>query len=181
MNTQFNRRLWVSVAIIFGSIIVASGVLFYMAGDIFTNVANITAARNLILQQTDAVATVAELDQNAAGAAPYQAAMDQLLPTQDGLIGFSGWMQKIGDADQVAVTTTFNPNSIPGDALVDSQDVSALGFSVQVQGSLAAIAAFMKDIQSQPGFFVRIDSFDVAGNGASDALVARGDVFFRQQ
>jgi hypothetical protein len=180
MDTQFNRRLWISSAIILGSIAIASAAFYYISQDISGNVNKIVADRMLINQQTNAVSTLAELKDDAASAQPYQAAMEQLLPTQDGLIGFSGWLQGIGNADQVAVTTTFNPNAIinnntPG----NPNSAGAMGFSLQAQGSVAAIAAFMEDIQTKSGFFVQINSFNLVGGSSGDMLSAQGLVFFQ--
>jgi hypothetical protein len=179
MDTQFNRQLWMSFGIILGSIVIASGVLYYLAGGISGMAGKIVADRKLISQQTGAITTLAELKQDAAAAGPYEAAMDELLPTQDGLIGFPGWVQKIGNSDQVAVTTTFNPNSVSQNNVPGGATPSSIGFSLQAQGSAGALAAFLKDIQSQPGFFVQIVSFDLVGGGSNDMLSAQGNVYTR--
>ena len=180
-GTQFSRRLWISFSIIFGAIVLASVALYYVSGNLSASADKIVANRTLINQETTGVATLAQLKQDAATAATYQSAMEQLLPTQDGLINFSGWLQKIGNGDQVAVNTTFNPNAISPNPPGSVSVAQTMGFSIQAQGSVSALAAFLKDIQSKPGFFVHINSFDMVSNSGSETLSAQGIVFFRSE
>jgi hypothetical protein len=177
MITNFKRQLLTSLSIIFGSIIVGVVALYYLAGTVSAEANKVATDRSLINEQADSLDVLSALKNASPQAAAYKAAMDQLLPTQDGLIGFSQWISGVAAANQVVANASFQGGiaqpvgSAPGQAK----------FSLEVTGSLNNIAAFLQDAESKaPGFILSIDSFNLVDQNGTYQLTGQGALFFRQ-
>lgn len=176
MLLHFKRQLWISLAIIFGSIIIAVIAFNYLASALVVGANKITADRALIDQQADSLGVIAALKNQAPKAAVYQTAMDSLLPTQDGLIGFSQWINTVAAAHQVSVSASFQGNIIQP----AGSDPGQAAFSMDVTGSLNDIAAFLNDAESKAsGFFITVNSFNLIDKNSTYDLTGQGNVLFR--
>lgn len=174
---SLKNQLIISFSIIVVSVVAATVALYLISGDIAAQVKTIQADRASISQDTGALTLVSDLKKQESQVDGYQAAIDQLLPTQDGLIGFSSWIGTIANANQVTATVSFSGNPLP--PVTGLQGSS--GFSLEVDGSLANIVAFLKDVETSPGFLLQISSYDLVASGSGDRLTAQGVVFFRAQ
>jgi hypothetical protein len=175
MDTHFNRSFAIGVSIVFGSILVAGLAVYYISGVINTNLKSIVSDKLQISQQSNSIAIIAGLKHQAAQAAPYQAAMDQLLPTQDQLINFSQWVTNIAASHQVNTTVSFqgNPSNSSGSA-------GQTQFSFTGTGSMSALASLLDDLQSRSaGFLLKLTSVDLVDQGTLYQLNGQGTVFFR--
>ena|SRR5438105_2293623 len=176
MKTGFARELWIGLSIIFGSMAVAAVVLYFLAGDISYKSRKIIADRILVNQQSNILGTLAALKQAAPIAATYQAAMEKLLPTQDGLIYFSQWVADIANREGVVANVNFQGTPLPSSEVL----LGRAPFSLQVSGSLNNIAAFLADMESKStGFLMQMGSFTLTAKGLSYQLDTQGNVFFR--
>jgi hypothetical protein len=175
MYTGFKKKFLTSAAIILGSVVLAWIMLYFLAGNVASAVAKIVTARSLINQQTGSLAVFSSLKQQATQAEPYQTAMDALLPSQDGLIGFQQWFANIGSQQNVSAQATFQGGvTAPTDTAPGQTK-----FSFASNGSLNNLAAFLTAIKQTPGFFLRITSFHVSQQGDVYELDGQGNVFFR--
>lgn len=173
---SFKRQLILSFGVIIASVAVATVAIYIVSGDIASQVQKIQADRALINQNSGALDVVADLRDQVPQADSYAAAIDQLLPNQDGLIGFSNWLDTIAAANQVSASASFAGGPTPPSASVPGE----LSFSLQVSGSLANITTFLNDIEAKsPGFLLEISSFNIVPSGGNEELTAQGNVFFR--
>jgi hypothetical protein len=177
MAMKFERQLWISSSIIVGSFVVISIALYFLAGDISATANKISTDRGLIDKETGTLAALADLKQQVSQAAVYQAAMNGLLPTQDGLIGFGNWLSNAAAANGVSVNFSFGNNTVSPSAT----SFGAVNFSFTATGSASALDAFLTDIEEKdPGFFVTVNSFDMVNTNGSYQLTGQGTTFFRQ-
>jgi len=175
MGPNLNRQLWIGFSMIVVSIGLAIGTFYFLIGRIDTAVAQIVADRALIIQQSGALGVVAQLRQQAPRAAVYQAALDKLLPAQDGLIGFSQWIAGIASRNEVVASVSFQDSGsgAPGG---NGQE----RFSITVNGSVNNIIAFLNDIESkEPGFLLQLSSFDFTNQGGNYQFIGQGVLFYR--
>lgn len=175
MVMDFRRQLIISFSIIVASVAAAAIVISILAGNVATESKKIQTDRGISSQETGVLAVLASLKEEAPQAATYQAAIDQLFPNSDGLIGFGDRIQALATADQVLANSSFQGNpTTPTDMVPGRSNIS-----LEVDGSLNGITAFLKDLESTPGFLVSIPSFDLVANGGSYRLTAPGTIFFR--
>jgi hypothetical protein len=176
MGSHLNRQLWIGFSVIVASIAIAAIAFYLLTGHIDTAVAQIVADQALVEQQTGALGVVAQLKQQAPQAAIYQAAMDKLLPAQDGLIGFTQWVSGIATQDQVTTSVSFQGSGAPSPGVSGGQT----GFSISVGGGINNIIAFLNDIESKvPGFLLQLTSFDLTNQNGTYQLTAQGNLFYR--
>jgi hypothetical protein len=177
MNAAFNRQLWISLGIIFGSIIVASITIYIFSGNITSAANKIILQRTLVEQQTDALANLAKLKADAPQAERYQVAINQLLPKQYGLVGFREWLDQRSRVHSVSANFSFQGDpTLAGDTTPGSA-----GFTLSVQASsISTLVSFLKDLESQaPGFLLALNTFDLTNDGSNVGLNGRGALFFQ--
>src|SRR5579872_2104657 len=87
-GTPLIRQIWINGMIIVATIIVGSIVLSLVLGDIDVRAQEIIKAREAIATQNNSLNLIAHLQRDATTAVAYQKAINQLLPSQDNLIGF---------------------------------------------------------------------------------------------
>lgn len=185
MPTDFKRRLIISTSIILGSAVAATFAIYFLGNSIGGLAKKIVAEKASINQKTGALAVFAALKQQSAQAAVYQTAIDGLLPTQNGLIGFTQWVSGIAATHQVAVNVSFQGGGasfVPAsDTAADFQNIGQTDFSISASGGINNLTAFLNDIESEsPGFLLQITSFNIANNGGNYQFSGQGVVFFRQ-
>jgi hypothetical protein len=184
MVTDFKRHLIISFSIILTAIVVATLAIYILSGNIAAQVMKVQTDRALVGQQTGSIDALSSLKEQEPKASIYELSIDQLLPTQDGLIGLTEWLNTIANNHEVAVKATFTGSTQPpvispaADSIVATPGES--NFSLEVSGPLSNIIAFLNDIETQsPGFLIEINSFDLTTSGAGYQLEAQGDAFFR--
>ena len=177
MKDDFKKRLIVSACIIFGSIVVASAALYFIASDLNAKADAVIRDRTLIAAQTTAIQGLAQLKRDAPKAAQYQAAMDALIPDQYHIVNFSKWLNDIAAKHGVVVTFAFQNENPPS----ASGQVGTAAFSIDVRGQSSAAVAFLRDIETQAaGFLLTINTFDlIPGATSTVELSAQGNLFFR--
>ncbi|HEX4104478.1 MAG TPA: hypothetical protein VHZ04_03350 [Candidatus Paceibacterota bacterium] len=174
MKSNFRKQLWLSGGVVVAAIVLATVGLYIFSGDIATNAQKIVEDKNLIADQNAALGVLATLEASAPKAATYLTAMQTLLPTHDALIGFSTWLAGIAQTDNVTASFSFTGNNAPPTASTPGTDSFTLG----VDGSAAAIASFLQDIEfNAPGFLLSVDSFSLTSQGTNYHLAAQGKVF----
>ena len=177
MTPDVKKKLGVSFAVILGSFVIAGATLYFVAGNIYALSAKIVADRALVDKETGAVGVYASLKQQAAQAMTYQTAMDNLLPTQEGLIGFSQWVSGIASRYQVSANASFQGNGPP---VMTASGAGQAPFSLSASGSLDNLTAFTTDLQSNAsGFLLTLTSFTLAEKNGTYDLNSQGIVFFR--
>lgn len=176
MEKRSASSLWVSVSVIGGAVVAAALALYFLSNAIDTQASQIVSDKTTAAQQTEAVSMLAHLESDAAQAAPYAAAMEQLLPTHDALIGFPQWITGIGQAHAVSASVTFQGSGVPATPTAPGSD----NFSLITTGALPDIVSFMEDAEANvPGFLLSLDSFELVNNGAQYEFSVQGKVFSR--
>ena len=172
----FHRQWFMSGAIILVAVALAVTAFYYLARDLEKETAQIAADRMFIADQTAILGTLAALKSAETQSAPYLAAMQKLLPTHDGLIGFPQWIAGLASADAVTASVSFTGNNVSASDSVAGSD----GFSLSVSGSPSAIAAFLDDLGVKAaGYLIAIDSFTFINGGAGGTLTLQGRIFSR--
>lgn len=168
--------LWTSIGVIGATIAAASAVLYFLYGNLDAEASRIVANKTALANQTEAVTILAHLESDAAKAAPYETAMQQLLPTHDALIGFPQWVQGIGTAHHVSVIASFQGGAMAATPSTPGVD----NFTFQANGSFTDLAAFLLDVEGNaPGFLVSVDSMEFINQGSQFQLKGNGRVFSR--
>jgi hypothetical protein len=172
----FKKQLWVNIAVIVGEFAVASIGLFFLAGGIASLSAAIVSRRTTVLGEANAIETFANLKENGPMAARYQAAMDQLLASQDQLITFPVQVSQLGNTDGVSTDFSFVGDPVPATASAPGN----VGFTLDATGPLSNVIAFAKDFEvGSPILLSRLDTFSLTGNGSSYTFSAQGEVYFK--
>ncbi len=165
-----------SFSIIFGSVVIATVALYYVTGMVAASAAKISADRTTIQKQSGNLAILANLKAQEPQAETYQAAMNQLMPTEDNLIVFSQWVNTIAANHQVVATVSLQGTT--GEPAGSTPGISA--FSIDASGAQSDLLAFLQDMELKtPGFFVQLTSFDLIDNNPTYELKGQGQLFFR--
>ena len=168
MDTHFKRSLIISSSIIVGSVLVAILALFLISQNINSAVSLIVGAKSQIDQRSASIEALATLRQQAVQAAPYQTAMNELLPTQDQLINFNQWAATIAAKYQVVSAVSFQGGA------------GQPGFSISATGGFNNITEFLNDLQHQSvGFLVNISAFDLVNQGQNYQFTGQGTLSYR--
>ncbi len=176
VKDRFAKQLWIGFVIIAVSFFIAAAALYFFAGDLSANADAIVSARATVQNQTAAVANLANLEQQAPQAARYQAAMNQLLPDQYGIVPFAQWFGGVGKQYGVTANASFQG------AMVQAQGTTpgTASFSFNAQGSPSNIVSFLNAVGAKSsGFLLTINSFDITVNGATANATGQGTLFFR--
>lgn len=159
-----------------GAVVAASIAIYFLTGQIAVITKKIVADRSLIDQQTGSLAVLASLKNDAPEAAKYQAVMEKLLPTQDGLVSFGQWLDGIARADHLSINFAFQNSTVPS----TESTAGTVGFTLEADGSLDTIGLFLKDIESRAsGFLLQINSVTLVKNDHDYRMNAQGSVFFK--
>lgn len=157
--------------------IIASVALYILSGDLDVQAKAIVADRAEIAQQDEALSDLASLKAAAPQAATYEAAINQLLPGQYGLVDFGKWLTARGQLYGVSASFSFQGNPpAPAPGVLGTAP-----FSLTAQGpSITSLTDFLEDIETKaPGFLLSFNSFTVTNNGSSPSLTAQGVLFFQ--
>jgi hypothetical protein len=177
MNTTFKRNIIISSSIILGSFMVAALTLSYFTNAVAAKALVISADRSLISKQIGSLVSLSTLKAEQPQVAVYKDAIDSLLPTDDGVLDFSQWVNGIAANDQVVAVISFTNTTNPASATKPG----TTSFSIDATGSESAILAFMNDIESKsPGYLIKIAAFDLTYNNPGYEFKGQGTVFSRQ-
>ena len=177
MKNNFRKQLLVDFGVILGAVVITSGAIYFLSGDLTAQADKIVADKTLTARQTAAVGTLASLKSEAPIAADYEAAMGKLLPTHDGLINFPQWLTSVGSSHHVSVSFAFQGGATPAAAAVAGSDP----FSLSASGSSEDLLAFITDIETQSqAFLLSIDSLSFTNDVGGYRLSATGKVFSRK-
>jgi hypothetical protein len=176
VNEHFARRLWIGFGIIIMSIVIAGGALYFFAGDLSANAAAIVSAHAAVNAQNAAVANLASLKQQATQAAQYQAAMNQLVPDQYGLVTFTQWFVAQGKQYNVDASANFQGAAIPS----GGETSGTAPFTFSATGSLADLTSFLDAIgEKSSSFLIAFGSLDVTTAAGGYTITGNGTIFSR--
>ena len=182
MEAGYKKQFIISGVVIVAAALGAFALFHVFAGDIEATVAKILKDEETIAAQAASLGDAALLTKQAPDAVRYQAAMDKLLPRQDGLIGFGQWISTLGAQHQISATASFRSAANPLGAPVAAGDVNfnQTNFALSANGNLNDIVAFLADIESKaPGYLLHFSDFDLVNNNAIYQLQAQGVVYSR--
>ena len=176
MPKSFRRSLIISLTAIFVGFI-ASAAAFYVLGIRLNSLsAKIEREQGLITQRTDVVDVLAELKKVAPEAEPYSRAMDSLLPTQDQLLDFPGYLETL--AKNYGVSLSFNFQGEPSVAQKDSP--GSLGFVLSLTGELSNNMEFLKALEAKSArFLLAVQNFSLSRVSGGYNMGVQGLVFFK--
>lgn len=173
---HFKKQLWISTAIIVGSVILAGIALFLLASHIDSLTLKITGARQAAADESAAYGMLAGLKRDATAAAQYQIAVDKLLPSQDGVIAFSSQVNQLAVNEGVSSNVSFQ-----GDATPPAPPLAgSINFILSATGPIDKVLAFIKDVELKaPVALSSIDTFDLSRSGGGYTISAQGKVYFK--
>lgn len=175
VKQQFSRHLWISSSILLGSVIIAAVALQFVAGKMSADAAAIVADRAAVVSQNNLLSELTAFGSDAPRAAQYEAAMNQLLPDQYGLVTFPQWLSQLGSKYNVTTDAAFQGSvNLPAGGTAGTAQ-----FSFSAVGSPQNLAAFLAAMHASSGFLVELTSFGVTNNGSSDNMTGQGTLFFR--
>ena len=176
MKDNFKRKLWISLGIIIGSVVLASVGLYILSGSITGAADKVIADRTLVRSQTTALSSLASLKHDAPVAAKYVDAINKLVPDQYALVTFGQWLQVL--AGKYGVTTHFSFQGTPATPAPGSAGTAA--FIADAEGSVTNLTLFMKDLEAQaPGFLLSLNTFDLTDDGVNSRVIVQGILYFR--
>jgi hypothetical protein len=156
------------------SIIAAIVAIYYLTDDLSAQAAAIVQARTAVQNANAAVANLASLKAQEPKAEQYQAAINDLVPSQYGLVTFNQWFGNLGKQFGVTAGASFQgaatspQGTTPGTA----------GFSFSITGSPANVEAFLDGASRHAtGFLLTFDSFNVSTNGPDYQVAGKGTLF----
>lgn len=175
-RNQFVRQLWISAGVIVGSIAIAAGAMAFFSGGLSSQADAIVNDRAIVQSKTDALANLAQLESEAPQAAQYQAAMDQLLPDQYGLVTFTQWLAQLGAKYNVTTNAAFQGSVTPANGITPG----TAQFSFTAQGAPQDLTDFLDGMNTKSsGFLLTLTSFDVTGQGSTESITGQGMLFSR--
>lgn len=176
MGGHFRKRMVLGVLSIAGSIAVFGALLYWISGVLSDQAAAIVAARSVVEQQAQLVASLAVLKTMKPEVDKYRQALDALLPVKDDLVNFPAWIDGLSRAHQVGDTFAFQSKAVAaGEAQAGS-----IGFSLDAQGTYGDLADFLKDVEFKaPRYLVTLDGITLKRNGSTYRASVQGTVFFR--
>ncbi len=175
---RFLKQLWISFGVIIASTIITGVALYFFAGDFSANADAIMAARAMIQRQNDALANLANLEQQAPRAERYQTEMDQLIPNQYGLVSFIRWFKDIGNQYDVTASAVFQGLIVPA----HGSTPGTISFSFSAQGTPSNLISFLDTVgatSTSSGFPLTVSSFNITINGTSANATGQGELFSR--
>jgi hypothetical protein len=175
MVVNVKRQLLISFSIIIASFLVAAAIVYFLVGNISAQAAKITSDQSEITASLELLNSFTAIRAQVPQANAYRSAIEKLLPTQDGLIGFGQWLSVIASKYNVSANATFQGSNTlpvshtPGQSMV----------IITISGPVNGIISFLKAIEEQsPGFLVSISSFDLLTSSPDYRLVAQGTLYF---
>jgi hypothetical protein len=173
---HFKRQLGISIAVIVGTVVIATVALYFLTENIEETARAIGMARAQTASENAELQDLASLEQNAGSAASYQAAMDKLLASQAALITFPAQVESLSRAHAVSTSFSFDGSPLPP----ATSTPGSITFSLNVSGPIAGVISFMKDFESAaPVLLSSLDAANVTGSGSSYTLTVRGTVYFK--
>ena len=175
VKKRFTRQLWISFGIVVASIAIAAGAISFFSGSFSAQADVITQDRGEIQKNTDAVTYLSQLEAAAPQAAQYQAAIDQLLPDQYGLVTYTQWLAQLGAKYNVSTNAAFQ-----GSVVTSTETTAGTAqFSFSAKGSPDNLTTFLKGMNDKTsGFLVSLTSFDVTSDGTNETVTGQGILFF---
>lgn len=173
----FRRTVIVNSSIIAGSALVI-GILLYMLGSYMdTTSKSIMQKRAALSFGSGIVERFSNLKRDAAVAERIQKDIDALLPPQEELISFPGYLEEAGRVYGLSISFSFDGNpTTPG-----AGQPGFAYFTVSTSGSLARIVEFLKNVETKSTkFIVGFDSTDISASGDVYRAKIGGRVFFEQ-
>ena len=167
------------MGIVLGSIIIASGALYYFSGDLTAQASKIIAEKQSVSQQNDELSNLALLKKNQRLANAYGVAINQLLPDQYGIVNFQPWLTTIAKKYNVTVTSAFQGDGTPTSAPTPSAPGTIL-FSISIQGPIGSTVNFLHDIElNESGYLFTLSTFDYTSDSSGEKINAQGTLFFK--
>jgi outer membrane murein-binding lipoprotein Lpp len=176
MHGHFRKELIISLAVIVGSFLVSGAALYFLSGDLQSQVQKIGTARALLTNRSAVLGSLAALKKDAAQAAVYKPAMDVVLVSQDQLLDFQKWLDGLAGVHRIGYNFSFQ-----GDPVLPQSDAPGYyNFSLDINGALDNLIEFIKDVEyKSPRFLTNLYGFDLTRDGDNYRVLTQGKVFFR--
>jgi hypothetical protein len=176
IKDSFVRRLATDLAVLAGIAIVCVVALQFILADAAAQADAIVKYRTETAQISGDLSALVDLQRDSGASAPYAAAVNRLLPQEDGLIGFPQEAQALAASYSLSAQAmlTGNPTAPTGGA------PGFVPFSLIASGSADNFLPFLHALQAQSALFlVALDSVDVQFSASGNQLSITGKVFFQ--
>lgn len=177
MDHQFQKKVWLNIGIILGSVLIFGMLSFWFAGKIKESADKASLSKASISNYNRAVAIFAELKSKESEVELYSKYLKALLPSKDDLIELPRFLEESGRVHQVNVKFNFKAGAV---AEPQGKQPGSVGFTLHVAGSYDRLRNFFKEIESGSiKFMIALDSMDVNLSGNEYRATAEGRAFFK--
>jgi hypothetical protein len=177
MPERFRKYVLVNTGIILGSFVLFGLIFYFMSQSLAAKADQILSDRAVIATRGADLENLSQLKANASAAETFQKKIDALLPAQDGLIGFSQFLNNMARTHSLGLVFNFTNPPVPPAAAAPGY----VTFTAVVEGSAPNIRSFLEELEFKTSrFVVNLQAVDFSSpiDGARANL--QGQVFFRQ-
>jgi Tfp pilus assembly protein PilN len=177
MNGSYRRDLFVSTAIIVGSLVAAVVGVYFLQSALRAQVSHVAEMNQRIQAYFDNVGLVASLKQSAPQANKYLEVMNRLIPDHDHLFGLRDWIDTVSRNHRVVSSFNFAgepPIPSPG-------TIGQIGFTLTLSGNVEDLTSFLQEIESlaTAQYLLTFDTFTVSRNSGTYQVTIQGKAYFQ--
>jgi len=171
MITNFKKRLFITIGIPLAICLILSLVLFFIGLNITSQTAQIEKLKGDLFNRQQLAQSLASLKQGAEQAQPYLTELENILPSQDQLLGFSRDIGIIAGQNKLNLNTTLGQQiSQSGDGLRQTD------FTSTAQGSFDNFINFLKSLENGR-YFIKLNTLDLTSQDGDFNMLIKGQIF----
>lgn len=169
----FKRKLTTNISLFGGIVLILGGLLVILGFDIGSQTQKIRTQRESLVNRTQSVSTLANLQNDFNESQKYLSALENILPTRDQLIDFPRELEIAARNQNLGFGFSFGNEKSPSNS-----EPGATTFSVTLQGTQTQIFNFVRFLE-QSRFLISFSTFDMNRSGERFNTTIRGEVFFK--
>jgi len=171
MITNFKKRLLITIGIPLAVCLILVLALFFIGSNITKQAAQIEKLKGDLFNRQQLTQSLASLKQGSEQVQPYLTELENILPSQDQLLGFSR------DIGIIAKQNKLNLNTTVGQEISESGDgLRQTDFTSTGQGTFDNFINFLKGLENSR-YFIKLNTFDLTGQDGDFKMSMKGQVF----
>ncbi len=174
MPREFKTKFVISIVITLVILVIVIAAIFYLQGDINNKSNTIAQINQGVINKTDALKALTNLEQQEVIATPLLQKMNSVLPSQDMLFSLQQNLQTMARNDSLAFSSQFGAETSPSQATAGE-----IAIEMTLQGSYNAILTFLQSVESNTGF-LSVSSIDITANQGIFNANVTGNIPFHE-
>jgi len=168
---NFKKRLLITIGIPLAICLILALALFFIGSNITNQTAQIEKLKGDLFNRQQLAQSLANLKQGTEQVQPYIAELENILPSQDQLLGFSRDIGIIAKQNKLNLNTTLGQQiSQNGDGLRQTD------FTSTAQGTFDNFINFLKSLENGR-YFIKLNTLDLTGQDGDFKMLMNGQVF----